>query len=569
MKKIVLIFLFSLSINFYYSQSTLYFKIPDSLQTKSFQYLKNEFEKTLKYDSEKAELYANTILLKGKNTSNTAQTFEGYLSLYKSQSSPAYLDSILLISHKLRDFDNLSLGYLHKGNYYYSISHYSKSLENYLSARDYTKNDSDTYHITNFNIGLLKLELGNYREAQQLFLNYKKFLENKNQKDRVDYLNALYAIAYTYTKMNMVDLSDSYIKMAFEKYLHKYNGGEIYNNMLMVSGINQYLKQQYKQAIKTLEDVSKNIRNNSFSLENLAFSEYYAGMSLLKTNNSKYLDKFKTIDSITYNAKLAPSEVRNIYPVLIEHYKKAGDKEKQLFYIEHLLEFDSILNKNSQVLTTQINKNYDTPNLINEKEKLIAELDSTNSVLLYVSGIIGMFVIGLLILSYQNKKKINHYKQQAIIWAKIPTPVLTGNNFATEKQYPPITEKLKTTLSKELLASLSLKFEHFESVRGFLKRDITLDSLAKEFNTNRDYLSKSVKELKGKSFSQYINELRIHYLTAELKTDPNLQRLTIAGIAEEAGFNNTESFTNAFKKITGTLPSYYLKALKEDKINTR
>ena len=93
--------------------------------------------------------------------------------------------------------------------------------------------------------------------------------------------------------------------------------------------------------------------------------------------------------------------------------------------------------------------------------------------------------------------------------------------------------------------------------------NLTLDSLAKEFNTNRDYLSKSVNELKGNNFSQYINELRIKYIIEELKMNPKLQKLTIAGIAEEAGFNNSESFTNSFKKLTETLPSYYIKALKQ------
>ena len=38
---------------------------------------------------------------------------------------------------------------------------------------------------------------------------------------------------------------------------------------------------------------------------------------------------------------------------------------------------------------------------------------------------------------------------------------------------------------------------------------------------------------------------------------------TIAAIADDIGYNNSESFTNAFKKITGTLPSYYIKALNE------
>ena len=106
---------------------------------------------------------------------------------------------------------------------------------------------------------------------------------------------------------------------------------------------------------------------------------------------------------------------------------------------------------------------------------------------------------------------------------------------------------------------------NFEEDKKYLNRNLTMDELAKDFKTNRDYLSKAVNELKGKNFPQYINELRINYIVKQLKDNPNLQKYTIAGIAEEAGYNNSESFTNSFKKITGTLPSYYIKALQEKK----
>ena len=564
MNKTRLILLFSLAFTFCFSQSAKHFKVPDSLKTKSFQYLENTFDKALKHHPKNAEVLANTILIKGKSAAINTRIAQGYLFLYQSKAAPVYLDSMIHISKKFNDLDNLSLGYLHKGNYYYSLSDYSNSLENYLLARDFSKDNPDTYHITNFNIGLLKLELGNYQEAQQLFLQYEKFLTSTHQSDRLDYLKAMYAIGYTYSKMDNLGLSDPYIQSALEKCRKNNKSSEICNNLLLVSGINQYKRKTYQSAIKTLGEVSKSSRENSYSTENLALSEYYIGMSLFRDNDIKYINRFKTVDSIAYTTKSVSYELRGVYPLLIEHYKKAGDKEKQLFYIEHLLEFDSILNKNSHILSAEINKKYDTPNLLKEKEQLISDLNSKNSVLYGVCGIIGSLAIALLFLYYKNRKKIKHYEQQAMYLVKNPVPIFIESLAARDEESAENTtkERSKTTLSAELLATLSLRFNQFEEEKGFLNRNLTLDGLAKEFNTNRDYLSKSVKELKGKRFSQYINDLRIKNLIEELKSNPKLRKLTVAGIAEEAGFNNSESFTSSFKKFTGTLPSYYLKALK-------
>lgn len=567
MKKIIQVLLFSLSFTFCFSQSTEHFKIPDSLKTKSFQYLENTFDKVLKPHPKNAEILANTILAKGKNEADNTKVAKGYLFLYQIKSVPVYLDSMIVISRKFNDFDNLALGYLHKGNYYYSLSDYSNALENYLSARDFSRDNPDTYQITNFNIGLLKLELGNYQEALQLFLQYEKFLTRTHQIERLDYLKAMYAIAYTYSKMDNLALSDSYVQSALEKCRKTNKGKEICNNLLLVSGINQYKRKEYKRAIETMEEVSKTIRENSYDVENLAISEYYVGMSLFRNNDIKYIDRFIIVDSINYTTKSAPSEVREIYTLLIEHYKKARDKEKQLFYIEHLLEFESILNKTNHNLSAEINNKYDTPNLLKEKEQLISDLNSKNSVLFAVSGIIGLLSIALLFLYYKNRKQIKRYKEEALHLATNPKYILVETVSDTGEESPDriIKDHSKTKLSKELLSALSLKFKQFEDDKGFLNRNLTLDSLAKEFQTNRDYLSKAVKELKDKSFSQYINELRITYVIEELKTNPKLRKLTIAGIAEEAGFNNSESFATAFKKITRTLPSYYLKALNGTK----
>lgn len=123
-------------------------------------------------------------------------------------------------------------------------------------------------------------------------------------------------------------------------------------------------------------------------------------------------------------------------------------------------------------------------------------------------------------------------------------------------------ERSKNIIPDDRLQDIRLKLELFESNKDFLQKNITVNSLAKEFETNRDYLSKSVNELKEMNFSQYLNELRIGYIIEELNNNEKIRKYTIAAIADEIGYNNSESFSNAFRKMTGTLPSYYIKLLR-------
>ena len=166
-------------------------------------------------------------------------------------------------------------------------------------------------------------------------------------------------------------------------------------------------------------------------------------------------------------------------------------------------------------------------------------------------------------------RKIKEYEKQAQALLEhssnkiIPTITKT----AVENNLEIIQKKKNTgiLLSDPRFRAIIEKIERFEVNNEFLKKNITLDSLAKDFGTNRDYLSKIINETKGKSFSQYINELRIIYIVNNLKSNEKLRKHTIAALADDIGYNNAETFTNAFKKITGTLPSYYIKLLNENK----
>lgn len=106
------------------------------------------------------------------------------------------------------------------------------------------------------------------------------------------------------------------------------------------------------------------------------------------------------------------------------------------------------------------------------------------------------------------------------------------------------------------------KLNGFEVSDRFSKRHYTLNSLAKELDTNSAYLSKIINVYKSVNFANYLNNLRIDFAVTELSKNRSLRSYTIKAIAEEVGFKNAQSFSSAFHKRKGIYPSYFIKQLE-------
>lgn len=88
----------------------------------------------------------------------------------------------------------------------------------------------------------------------------------------------------------------------------------------------------------------------------------------------------------------------------------------------------------------------------------------------------------------------------------------------------------------------------------FLESDLSLQSLADRIKISPHHLSQILNEKLQKSFYDYINEQRVEYAKQLLLREP---RQSIVDIAFQSGYNNKNSFYNAFKRHTGTTPSAY------------
>lgn len=125
-----------------------------------------------------------------------------------------------------------------------------------------------------------------------------------------------------------------------------------------------------------------------------------------------------------------------------------------------------------------------------------------------------------------------------------------------------IIPKKESSIPIELVNKILKLLSKFQNNHEYILHDVTLFNLAKKFKTNTKYLSQIINQHKGKSFNNYINSLRINYTIEKLKTDTRFRKYSINAIANEVGFNTSESFSKAFYKNTGIKPSYFIKELE-------
>ncbi|WP_452222095.1 helix-turn-helix domain-containing protein [Lacinutrix salivirga] len=122
-------------------------------------------------------------------------------------------------------------------------------------------------------------------------------------------------------------------------------------------------------------------------------------------------------------------------------------------------------------------------------------------------------------------------------------------------------EKYKNKeIDTETLGLIESKLSIVKDKELYCNPNITLTSIAKELNIPAHTLSQFLNDNFSKSFSLFINELRI-IKAKELLSVPN--QYTIEAIGYESGFNSKSTFYTTFKKMTGQTPSEYQKSLKK------
>ena len=85
----------------------------------------------------------------------------------------------------------------------------------------------------------------------------------------------------------------------------------------------------------------------------------------------------------------------------------------------------------------------------------------------------------------------------------------------------------------------------------YLRTDLRLKDVAASLHTNSSYVSESINTMCGKTFSQFVNELRVRHAQELMRQHPDMK---MVAITSASGFTSETSFFRNFKAVTGMTP---------------
>ena len=93
----------------------------------------------------------------------------------------------------------------------------------------------------------------------------------------------------------------------------------------------------------------------------------------------------------------------------------------------------------------------------------------------------------------------------------------------------------------------------YEAEKFYLNPDVYIETLARDMNSNRTYLSAYLHKERGTSFTAYVNDLRLQ------EAMPLLEKGTkrASEIAFLVGFSSEYTFRRIFKEKMGCTPREY------------
>lgn len=517
--------------------------------------------------------YAKAFLVKAKKEKDVVKTAEGYYMIadfYKTTSkydnALQYADSIIAITKDINDFSYPAKAHLLKANILGSQSKFQDSMSELAEANIYAnenENIEQQYQIKYF-IALLKSNLDEKEESLEILksvVSYYKTKYKEDEKYKKEYIKSLYAYGNAF---NILEIYDSVQKVNNEA-IHlslKTKDSTLYDRLLLSSAVVHFYKKEYQSSLDSIKKLQKLNLKKKTSFGTEIRTNLFLGQIYFKQNNFEaalpYLIK---VDSSAFKKDYYFPFLRDNYESLIQYYKQEKNDKQQLFYINRLLKVDSLLDDDIKYLARHINEEYSKPNLILEKQQIINSLEKKNITKIII--VIAVFTILIIVIVVRNNKKQKIYKKR--FQELLENKNNQASTFVKEKEVQTNTdEKPKEIGISEIIVNDILKnLRKFEENNDFLNSNISVGSLSKRFKTNSKYLSKVINVHKNKSFSNYVNELRINYVVEELKTNSKFRKYTIRAIANEIGFNTTEAFSKSFFKTTGIYPSFFMKQLEK------
>lgn len=533
----------------------------DSLSDYTVEEINTLFTKYKFSNPSLAKAYAETLLKRAEKENDQQKKYEAYSSLGEIETIKGeYTTAIVYYDQAISHIKNIGRAdkvceellkkvsaYLDLGNQKEALKVYNEATALYADAYAIVQKENDLEYELFFTSSLaaIKSRLGKHEEAKEIFLRNLHLAKGKKFKNKYIHINLLLNVGVSYLDLNQLDSSLYYTKIGLKKsiIIDDVDGSSYF---LLNMGIAHYKKKSYLEAIEVFQKAEKVI----IGLKNetrLTFVHFYIGKCYKEMQAyDAAITSFRKVLDIAKKHTSIPSELKDTYKLLADCYTAKGSAEEATQFYQMYIQLNKEVYDDKEEAIELLHKDEvgDLEQEIIAKEKIKSQQQ------FYILILIGLIGIVLGVLFFLIRK----HKKQKLLFKKI----IDQQNSNKQKEIA-----AKPIITDEKIQAILVRLEKLEQQEYFLKQECNLKNLAAKAKTNSTYLTRILKEYKGKVFYDYINELRITYAIERLKTDKKFRSYTIKHIAKELGYKSSDSFLKHFKAQTKLYPSYFIKNLNK------
>ncbi|UOU99897.1 AraC family transcriptional regulator [Chryseobacterium daecheongense] len=430
------------------------------------------------------------------------------------------------------------------------------------------ENDYNSLGLITINNANTAIGLGMLSEAKEMIYRNKPNADKiPNKADKARYFaNSYMMLSGVYSRMKKTDSLIYYAKKSLE--VMKTVPIQDLTDLQKTKYYHLYIFQLMNMGIICLERKTPPdpVLAEAYIQRALKFSETHpqyfklCDIEVYETASYIYLKREQYEKSIFFaqkaleieKTKRKPEERLALYNDLKEAYKVLKNETGELKYLNLYTKLSDSLNKSQK--NTVVNQSR------KEIKKIKTETQnqySRTTLEIGLAAIVSILIIIALSWIYNKRKNNEYLKKNDELIAKL-------KNKNWEKELP--VEKKPTTYNNTIYSEtekkLLKKLKAFEGSGKFLRSETSLNYLASQFKTNATYLSQIINYHKNQNFNNYINSLRINYITNKLYNERKYREYKISYLAEECGYSSPQVFVNAFKNEHGVTPSYFIEQLK-------
>jgi len=531
------------------------------MSAQDFNKYRERYEHFAENDST-AFLYLTPYIRQAKAEKNTVELVQAYKDAvsFSTTRKLSYADSMLWAASQSGRKDLLAQAHLTKGTvYYFNYHKFQPALDEYLKAWKITSTGSDSYlrYKNLYHIGVVKAYLGYHAEALDIFQQCRHFfnkpleapeLPNKRFNRMKGYLNTLHQLSGCLLHLDRDEEARAFILEGLQKTAGTSDFFLERSYFYKLKGISNLRHHKWKDAIVALETALPGLQKKQDEA-NIALVYFYLGECYLKLNQPAVAAHyFALVDTVFRRSDFLLPETRPALEYLIRHYKYKGDTKQELYFTTELLKADRLILEDYSHLPRGMHRLYDTAELLQSKKALETSVAVSHFLIVLTTLLIAALFIFL-------------WYRRRLSCEATPEPL---SGIPQEKTLRKQAGLAAPSVPDTVAAAVMQQLHKLEKKHFYLQPRMTLNKLAPLVKTNTSYLSRIIRDHYNCSFTEYLRNKRIAYLTQMLHENRQWRNYSLEHLATECGFLEYKTFSAAFQAVHGLKPLDYIRQLDPD-----